>query len=166
MPVESCRLCERLNKLYPVEGRTEEQLQKAFFPGVVRRAATIDDLDRVGPGKPLGYLPVSTVIKLGFDVTALMLKYAGKGLRTFVVSQEDSNVSSGALYVFDREALARLLESRRQVLVDAGWPTDPESFVLRLKETADRKTALYDLIADAFADKTNWGRTDVSERTG
>jgi hypothetical protein len=66
------------------------------------------------------------------------------------------------LYVWDQPALAALLRRRADVLQAAGWPVEPEAFVARHREArAEPLTPLYDLIADAYGDRFNPGRTDV-----
>lgn len=35
-PSEDCKICKRLHLLYPIEGQTEEQLMKKYFPHHIR----------------------------------------------------------------------------------------------------------------------------------
>ncbi len=122
--------------------------------------ALLSDLRLVGPEKPLGYLPVSTLIDLcKVNPDEIIEELKKKGLKTITLNQEDSRIGSmGALYVYDEDALTSLLKNNEAVLKKANWPTDPELFIKHLKNTAEAKTELFNLVADAFGDKINPGR--------
>ncbi|KKU88134.1 MAG: hypothetical protein UY16_C0013G0044, partial [Candidatus Gottesmanbacteria bacterium GW2011_GWA2_47_9] len=78
-----------------------------------------------------------------------------KGLRTLRLLEQESDVESGALYVYDETALQEHLERNKSILEAAGWPTTSEAFIRNLVVSAPQKTPLFDVIADAFADYTN-----------
>lgn len=66
------------------------------------------------------------------------------------------------VYAWHPEALGALLRANALVLRRAGWPVRAGAFVKRVRKKRVRpKTPLYDLVADAYGDKTNPGRTDV-----
>lgn len=116
-----------------------------------------DDLKRVGPGKPLGYLPLGEVGDQ--DEARRMLE--GRGLKVLVLNQMESGVYGGAMVAYDRAALAHLLKSRSQVLRRSKWPTEPDEFVMHhMRHHAPFKTELFDLIADAYDDRDNPYRRD------
>lgn len=118
-----------------------------------------NDLLKVGPNKPLGYMPL-TEIK---DRDALDRRLKARGLFVLVLNEMDSRVQGGAMIAYDREALGRLLNSRKDVLIKSRWPYDPDRFVrYHLTHNAPLKTKLYDLVADAYADFSNPYRTDTA----
>lgn len=121
----------------------------------------------LGPNKPLG--------SLGFD----SMSEARRAAADAKASIEAQGRRAGALvkkskagvwaYVWDHEAVASLLLAAREDLprrwaqasFRRGEP-HPAGFVAYLRgHRAEPKTALFDLIADAYADKTGPGRTDV-----
>lgn len=123
----------------------------------------LNDLRLVGPNKPVGYLPLSTITGIcKTDVAKLTQDLEQKGLKTIIFNQQESNVGGGALYAYDENALHKLLDTNKNLLTNSGWPTEPELFIRNLKNHAERKTELFDLVADSFGDKTNLGRRDVA----
>jgi len=76
------------------------------------------------------------------------------------------------VYMWDTDALPALLDAQAALLTSQGWPTDPADFVHAVRGKPDRsnyvrpRTPLFDLIADAYGDKTNPGRTDCSLAPG
>ncbi|MBI2472946.1 hypothetical protein HYV70_00110 [Candidatus Uhrbacteria bacterium] len=122
----------------------------------------LDDLRKVGPEKPLGYLPIRTLNEFGIRPEMLQEQLDRlDGVKTLMLSEEESRKAGGALYAYHESSLKKFLEENRQILIEIQWPTDPEEFIRSLKNTVPEKTALFDLIADAFCDKTNPGRRDV-----
>lgn len=119
----------------------------------------LDDLRLVGPAKPLGNLPISTIVEdCHVDVTALRRELEQKGLKTLQLSQNESSISSGALYAYDEKALSTLLQNHADVLKKAGWPIEPVAFIRNLHVVAPLESDLFNVIADAYGDKTNPGR--------
>lgn len=120
------------------------------------------DLERVGPHKPVGYMPLKFLELRGHSISELQKMFEAKGLKTCVLPPTDSGTYSGALYVYDEQALSKHLEHSKAILAEAGWPTDVESFIRDVDSViAPTKTALFDVVADAFADTKNQGRTNV-----
>lgn len=122
----------------------------------------LDDLRKVGPSKPLGYLPLPTIEKFApYSAEGIAEERKRNGQEVLQLSEDQCHVTGGALYVYDREVLQRLLDEHTDILTKWSWPTSADEFVLKLAtETATPKTALFDLVADSFADNNNPGRTD------
>jgi hypothetical protein len=140
-------MTETLEELDPAEKRAH--LEQGI-------GELLDDLRKVGPEKPLGYLPISTLVKIcRVNLGQMEEELKQRGLKTVVLGEEESEVDGGALYAYDEQALSSLLENNRTTLQESGWPTEPEAFVQHLKVSAGHKTDLFDLIAEAFGDKTN-----------
>lgn len=113
----------------------------------------LNDLELVGDKKPVGYLPLSTLVEIcGVDPESKKAELEAKGL---VVHQfnypEETTVVGGALYTYSHEALSRILQSNRQILEQNGWPVEPDEFVRHLKVFAEDR-ALYRLVMQVFAD--------------
>lgn len=118
----------------------------------------LNDLYQVGPQKPLGYLPIDTLIDIcKVNPEHLEQELQNKGLKTLKLNEKESNVAyHGALFTYDENALQKLLNEHHDVLEQAGWPSDSESFVRNLRiRVSNDNTPLFNLIADAFGDKKN-----------
>lgn len=127
-----------------------------------------DDLQKVGKNKPLGYLPLDTIRNCNHEDPAEVMRVAkSKGLYTEILQRDnpDSLVSEdGWLFVADLDSLRELLEKNADLLNEYGWSNDPVKFIKRIttsKGSAFQKTKLFDLIADAYGDFDNPGRTDI-----
>ena len=84
-----------------------------------------------------------------------------RGLSVIVLKQSECNIESGAIVAYHKKALGSLLKSRRRVLCRSGWPDDPDRFArYHMLHDAPFKTALYDLVADAYGDFENPFRSD------
>jgi hypothetical protein len=116
----------------------------------------LNDLRLVGPHKPLGNLPLSTIREdCGIEPEKLQKELENNGIKTLILTKEECSISSGALYVYDEEALAQLLKDNEKTLSEAGWPTQPVPFIRHLKVLAEPETDLFNVIADAYGDKRN-----------
>ncbi|HEX7042649.1 MAG TPA: hypothetical protein VF189_05360 [Patescibacteria group bacterium] len=123
-----------------------------------------DDLRRVGPKKPLSYLPLDFIKNFnGEDPQILQKEAQREGKIAIIFSPKDCVIVSGALYIADTKALSKLLNERREILEKSNWPTDPEGFIRRLSNdfvSAQNGTPLLDTITDAFGDYQNPNRSD------
>ena len=109
----------------------------------------INNLRRVGPLKPLGYLTLQAIDGMGIDLQEEIHAAQKHGLHTKITEMPKLGE---VLTVWDPTALKELLDKNAPVVQAAGWPQEPEPFVERvLTETVPSKTPLYDVIADAFA---------------
>lgn len=125
----------------------------------VNRREFSNSLLTIGPDKPMG--------GLGFKGAPLFWRI-WMGLRILwhlgrTIGRDAGSVTMpGWVYMCHMPALQALLDRDREMLEAAGWPILPLDFIQRTRtETVDPKTPLYDLIADAYGDKLNPGRTDV-----
>jgi hypothetical protein len=121
----------------------------------------LDHLRKVGPDKPLGYLPLETIIKdCGISVDDLKEELEEKGLRTKIFLE--GRVAGGALYAYDEQTLRQLLSKNRNIL-KGRLPIEPSQFVDFIATNyITPYTKLFDIVADAFGDKINPERTDSS----
>ena len=93
----------------------------------------LNSLADIGAEKPHGYLPLYTVRDvLHLDPHALAREAESKGLPTVIVGADECCIKSGALYVFDRAALQRILQSPPATSLSSGWPLSVDQFVARI----------------------------------
>jgi len=114
----------------------------------------VDDLYLVGAAKPLGYLPLDTILSAGYTPARVAAELEVCGLGTRLCAAEECRIASGALYVWDRDALGKLLNANRNVLDDAGWPCEADEFVQRVigEHIFNGNSKLSSLIARAFGE--------------
>lgn len=130
------------------------------------KAGILSDLFRVGVKKPIAYLPLCTIQDVCGYCPAFMQDVLEKdwGFRTMIVNADESWVSSGALFVWDDASLSHFLKTRQNILRDVHWPETTVEFVRHVAcHLVPQKTPLFDLVADAFDDPLNAGRTDMNE---
>jgi hypothetical protein len=73
----------------------------------------LDDLRRVGPKKPIGYLSLTFLINtLKIDPLKIIEEVERKGLKFITLGLGETDVSGGALYVYDEKALKTLLDKK------------------------------------------------------
>lgn len=111
-------------------------------------------LDTVGPDKPVGYLPIETIESYtGKNLEDVMVYLKNKGLEVKIFTGPEWPGFNGALYVYDKAVLQRLLDENRQILLEAYWPTSADDFVANLKKQEKIGTPIFKIIANAFGDK-------------
>lgn len=80
-------------------------------PSETERQALLRDLTEVGPTKPVGYLPLYTIREfVQLTPEAVAATATAHGLATAQFGPAACCIKSGALYFYDREALADLLQ--------------------------------------------------------
>lgn len=93
-------------------------------------AYVLESLSLVGPSKAVGYLPIRTVTHvLGLKVEGVIADAEARGLEAINFGPRQCCIKSGALYVFDQEALERILRGSSATLREMGAPLDPKKFV-------------------------------------
>lgn len=121
------------------------------------KARLLSDLLTVGPGKPMGYLPLATIAGCGRGFEALAAELEAKGLHTRVTPPApEGKIGSGALYVADLAELEKLIAPHRALLEASGWPTDAKGFFEKVGDVSVRQGTnppLYVLIGRAFNDE-------------
>ncbi len=118
-----------------------------------KKQEILNDLDLVGDKKPVGYLPLSTLVDIcDVDPESKKAELEAKGLIVLQLEHpEETNIVGGALYAYSHEALSRVLQTNRQILENNDWPVEPDEFVRHLKVFATDR-ALYRLVMQVFAD--------------
>ena len=118
------------------------------------RADDLSDLFRVSAQKPLGYLPLSTIRKKGYDPARIRKTLeCEQHLQTLAVGRKDSWINSGGLFAWDEQALQNLLDKHQAILNNAAWPTEAHAFADRVGHIVVERSSnepLYKLIANAF----------------
>jgi hypothetical protein len=112
----------------------------------------MNDLVLVGPRKPLGYLPISTLQMCGQDMTAVIDNARIKSLRAEMWGSHRCNVGSGAVFVWDANRIEEFIELNEDLLADADWPVDHHMFVRRIAtEQVPLDTPLHELIDTLYS---------------
>ncbi len=115
---------------------------------------TLGNIRNVGPGKSVGYLPIETITDYcGSSAEQLINESRAKGFEAKIFIGQEWPGHQGSLFVYDRNALQELLNKNREILLQAGWPTEADTFVANLHIQVPIGTPLYKLIAQAFGDK-------------
>lgn len=125
----------------------------------------LKDVLDVSPQKPLGYLSRKTIEECGSSIEDVQVRLRKKGIQSKIFFSTDIKSPGDVLFAFDPIALDKLLAQHRKILEDNKWPVDAITFVdwvanrgRDLSKIVPPKTALYTVIADAFADYKNPGR--------
>jgi len=119
------------------------------------RRNILSSLDRVGHGKVVGYLPLRTITKvLGLSVKDLLSDAAARVLSAAKFCPRQCCIKSGALYVYDKPRLDRLLEANRSIISACDWPQDADAFVREIaRNWLDAGHPLLPIVREAFADR-------------
>lgn len=123
-------------------------------PDGVERSFLLRSLSQVGPAKPIGYLPLQTIRLLAkLEPSSVARDAFDRGLASAQFGPAECCIKSGALYVYHREALARLLRVNTPILTAANMPLEPENFVAFIATNwLEPSHPAYPIIAEAFGD--------------
>jgi hypothetical protein len=123
--------------------------------GEAERSTILSNLTQVGPAKPVGYLPLYTIRDvLQMDPYAVAQDARLNGLSAAIFGPDQCCIKSGALYVFDRQSLERLLRSSKLIVSASCWPLDPDQFVARIaREWIDDAYSVAPVIKRAFGEQ-------------
>ena len=127
-------------------------MSKQPMPTEAERGAYLKDLRQVGPSKSVGYLPLSTIRNFAhLSPESVAAQATANGLTAVEFSSKRCCIKSGALYVYDPAALARLLLAHADVLEANDFPLDPDRFVAHIAKTWFRQNhPAHSVIAQAF----------------
>ena len=126
--------------------------------------AIFTDLLYVGTKKPMGYLPLSSILFYGGQGAFKDLVHwaHANNYCTRCYDEQFCNVGSGALFVWDELMLREVLDKYKEILIDAEIPIEPKAFVKYIvKYTVFSEVNLpaYIVIGYAFGDKRFTGKT-------
>jgi hypothetical protein len=110
------------------------------------------ELMRVGPSKPVAYLPLYTLKGLLLrDPEDVEREAVASGLAAAQFGPDRCCIKSGALYVYHREALAELLQVSADVLAANGLPTDADYFIALIASIwFEQDHPVYPIVVAAF----------------
>jgi hypothetical protein len=121
-------------------------------PSEDERRTLLRSLTEVGPSKPVGYLPLHAIrdfVRMPPNTVAAAA--TARGFATAQFGPDSCCIKSGALYVYDREPLANLLQAGADVLLAAGLPLDPDRFVAHIATVwFESDHPAHPIIASAF----------------
>ena len=120
--------------------------------GAAEIAELLDDLYKVGPQKPMGYLPLSTITQIcRKTITGLQQELEERGMKTLIFYPgKDCNVGSGALYAWHEDTLKKKLEGGKDILAPVGLTTDCEDYVRKISRYDYYVHPVYGFIAETF----------------
>ena len=123
-------------------------------PSEDERRLLLRSLTEVSPSKPVGYLPLYTLRDFAhLAPESAAADATARGLATAQFGPEECCIKSGALYVYHREALARLLQAQAGILATVGLPLDPDRFVKHIAAVwFGPDHPAYPIVAAAFGD--------------
>lgn len=116
-----------------------------------------DDLRALGAHKPLGYLPIRTVLRFGApSLEAYTASLDQAGIRSVVLGPDQCCIASGAVYACSPEHLQGVLTRSAPLLAQQGWSTDIDDFVRRVAaEWLPDGSPLMPVIRAAFGDASS-----------
>ncbi|MDF0697761.1 hypothetical protein PYR71_14855 [Rhizobium sp. MC63] len=122
------------------------------------------DLTDVGPLKPIGYLPRSTIKRfLKTTSKALAASLVKRGLAVAEFTTRHSMIHSGALYVYDRNALDSLIREQAEAVQAAGLPLNADSLVAHIAAVFyDLDHPAHGIIATAFGERSQVEKTGAT----
>jgi hypothetical protein len=122
-------------------------------PSDAEQRAMLRCLQEVGPSKPVGYLPLSTIRAAKSASETVAASALTRGLAAIQFPPEACCIESGALYVYDRAALAALLQERAAAAAAAGLPLQSDAFVAHIAAIwFERGHPAHPIIAAAFGE--------------
>ncbi|HZR73731.1 hypothetical protein [Bradyrhizobium sp.] len=135
-------------------------LDKTARDNLARELAALEgdrslrSLAEVGPAKPVGYLPLDTIRNFTtLSVEAVANEARARGLAAAQFDSDACCIKSGALYVYDREALAKVLKAQAGAVAIAGLPNEPDRFVAQIASVwYPEDDPAYRVIAAAFGE--------------
>jgi hypothetical protein len=100
-----------------------------------------EDLLEVGVSKALGYLPLSTIEEYGGDSAISDLIYDAYDAGNEAKIIDTGTTGSGALYVWNVKMLKAILDEYKNILTEAGVPTEVFDYVWHVEHhLIDSKT--------------------------
>ncbi|MCX7361924.1 MAG: NUDIX hydrolase [Alphaproteobacteria bacterium] len=109
---------------------------------------------RVGPLKPVSYLPISTierVLEMHVDDYTNLIAQGGASWKVF--SESETCIKSGAVFAYSKVDLAVVLDSHIDLLIEHNWPCGCAAFIRMIAaEWLDDQSPLRRVIAAAFGD--------------
>jgi hypothetical protein len=152
-------------RLFGESNLAKRQTGKGFAE--VASDGLLNDLRCVGPGKPIGYLPLSTMLEAGWTTYDAFERAKKRGLRILEVKVGMSRFIPSAVYVWDTDAVQALLDLNESVLATSDWPTKAEEFVTKvICEQANPNDPVNNLISHMFANELGATNDEISVPEG
>ena len=127
-----------------------------------KKKKLLDDLFEVGISKAVGYLPLSTIKKIGGKkFINTLIEYAKRENLDYMLFEFPSAYSSPELYFYDIKMLNPILSKYKDVLQNAGIPTSPKEYIEYIHEVNVKREEYPEahyVIAKTFDDKFNMSR--------
>jgi hypothetical protein len=125
------------------------------------------DLTDVGTKKAMGYLPLNTIVEYGGDIKKLIEWATSFHYNYVVLNENECDVRSGALYIWDDKMLTRILEKYETILLKANILITPSyeyvNYIIRRTVSYDNFPLAYIVIGLTFNDSRFAGKGDNLE---
>lgn len=100
------------------------------------RECILGSLTAVGRLKPIGYLPRCAIFNLlELSEDTLISEAALRGLVAISLGPTACCIKGGALYIYDRDALGKLLSAAAETLSACNMAIEPDEFVRQVAAT-------------------------------
>jgi hypothetical protein len=106
-----------------------------YGPSEAEQRVLLRCLLEVGPSKPIGYLPLGAIKAARSSREIVASSALARKLAVIEFPHGACCIESGALYVYDRAALATLLKERAVAAAAAGLPLQSDAFVAHIAAT-------------------------------
>ena len=113
----------------------------------------LQDLYQVGPSKPLGYLPLTTIQVSGVSVDQLIAWAQSQNLKHKLLSEKQCDIAGGALYIWSSQSVQKLLDDNLSILKQSNWPIHDDAFVHKVANHLAKQPSLYELVGVMFSDE-------------
>jgi len=128
-------------------------MSEQFSPAVAAEILKDFDLDKVNPHKPVAYVPLSTIVRLGLDIDQQCQKYEARGLCVIVFQPDHCVINSGAFYVYEANRLSEIGNAYADLLSAYGWPITAEGLIRSMAQVWLKEDhPLFGVIREAFND--------------
>ena len=104
--------------------------------------------------KPVSYLPISAIKSvLGMSVKEYCQIIENGGNKAVEFGPDVCCIKSGAVFAYNEDALARILDAHQELLSENMWPSNTEDFIQKISsEWFDEINPVMPVIRQAFGD--------------
>jgi hypothetical protein len=97
------------------------------------REKTLNDHLSLGPDRCVSYLPIQAISAiLNMTAEEYMEMASDLGLNTFLADEGDSCIKSGAVFIYSKDDLSKLIKRYNKVLLKSLWPIEAAPFVQKM----------------------------------
>lgn len=126
------------------------QMERDF---ALQKEYAINRLTKIGPARPIGFLPLTELSYFNIDNHKLIDECRANGLETRIFQGKGwPGWQEGALYVYDKSSLQKMLDENKKILEDAKWPLEADQFVRNLNVKTETGSPMDKLLDRIFGE--------------